>query len=85
MAKKTGFQSRVIQKTKIIVIDAAWFTHSIIMYGLRVKWNNPGKRVTSSQHRDVVAIEKVNFGSPSTTVAKVYVYTYAFFFKLNNI
>ena len=44
-------------------------TLSIIRYGPRVKWSNPGKAVAPSLHLGVVAIEKEAFGSPSTNVA----------------
>ena len=43
-----------------------YLTLSIVMYGSRVKWSNPGNGV----HLGVVAIEKGGFGSPSNTVTK---------------
>ena len=46
-------------------------TLSIIRYGSRVKWRNPGKGVASSLHLGVVAIKKGAFGSPSTIVDKI--------------
>ena len=42
-------------------------TFSIIRYVSRVKWSNPGKRVASPLHLDIVAIEKGAFWSTSTT------------------
>ena len=45
-------------------------TLSIIRYGSRVKWSNPGNGVARPPlHLGVVAIEKGAFGSPSTMVA----------------
>ena len=39
---------------------------------IRVKWGNLGKRVATSLHLGVVAIEKEAFGSPSTMVANLF-------------
>ena len=39
--------SRIIPKTQKMVLDAT-FILSIIRYGSRVKWNNPGKGVAPS-------------------------------------
>ena len=65
------FQSQVesYQKLKKWYLMPPSLTLSIIRYGSRVKWNNPGKGVEPPLHLGVVAIEKVAFGSPSTTVA----------------
>ena len=46
-------------------------TLSIIRYGSRVKRSNPGKGVAPSPHLAVVAMEKGDLGSPSTTVANL--------------
>ena len=46
-------------------------TLSIIRYGSRVKWSNPGKGVALSLHLGVVAIEKGALWSPSTMVANL--------------
>ena len=40
--------SHVIPKTLKMVLDAPCLTLSIIMYGSRVKWSNPGKGVVPS-------------------------------------
>ena len=45
-----------------------YLTLSIIRYGSRVKWNNPGKGVAPSLHLGVVAIEKGAFRSPLTMI-----------------
>ena len=50
-------------------------TLSIIRYGSRVKWSNPGKGVAAPLHFGVVAIEKGAFWLPSTMVAN---FTYFF-------
>ena len=50
-------------------------TFSIIRYGSRVQWNNPGNEVASfltPQYLNVVAIEKRSFGSLSIKVANLY-------------
>ena len=61
-------------------------TLSIIRYGSRVKWGNPGNGVTPSLHLGVVAIEKGAFGSPSTTVSNftliIYIYIYIYIYKV---
>ena len=58
-------------------------TLSIIRYGSRVKWSNPGKGVVPSLKLGVVAIEKGVFGSPLTTVANftlLYIYIYIYIY-----
>ena len=50
-------------------------TLSIIRYGSRVKWSNPGKELRPPLHLGVVAIEKGAFGSPSTMVANFTYFT----------
>ena len=45
------------------------FTLSLIRYGSRVKWSNPGKGEAPSPNPDVVAVGKGAFRSPLTTVA----------------
>ena len=37
---------RIIPKTQKMVLDATWLNTQ--HYNVRVKWNNPGKRVSSS-------------------------------------
>ena len=54
----------VIPKTQNMVFDASLL--SIIRYGSRVKWINPGKGAVPFLHLGVVAIEKGTFWSPST-------------------
>ena len=49
-----------------------YLTLSIIKYGSRVKWVNPGKGVVPSCTLGVVAIEKGAFRSPLTTVVNNY-------------
>ena len=60
---------RVIPKTLKWYLMPPCLTLSIIKYGSRVKWRNPGKGVPPSVHLGVVAIEKGAFESPSTMVA----------------
>ena len=42
-----AIQGQVIPKTQKIVLDTA-LTLSIIRYGSRVKWSNPGKKRSSA-------------------------------------
>ena len=51
-------------------------TLSIIKYGSKVKWSNPGKRVVPSPHLHVVAIEKGALRSPSTMVTNLPFFDY---------
>ena len=71
---------RVIPKTQKILLDASLLNTSIIRYGSRVKWSNPGKGVAPSLHIGVVAIEKGAFESPSTKVIK---FTYLYYLFLD--
>ena len=58
-------------------------TLSIIRYGSRVKWNNPGKGVAASLHLGVVAIEEGAFGLPLTKGRQlIYLYTYGINYAL---
>ena len=52
------------QRLKKWYLILSCLTHRIIRYGSRVKWSNPGKGVGPSP----TAIEKGDFGSPSTTL-----------------
>ena len=54
-------------------------TLSIIRYGSRVKWSNPGNGVAPPLHLGVVAIEKGAFVSPSTMVANFTYLTFLYF------
>ena len=66
---------RVIPKTLKWYLIPPCLTLSIIRYGSRVKWSNPGKGVAPPLHLGVVAIEKGALGSPSTMVANfIYIY-----------
>ncbi len=71
MVRETGLQSQVesYQKLTKWYLMPPCLTLSIIKYGSRVKWSNPGKGVAPPLHIGVVAIEKGAFGSPSTNVA----------------
>ena len=57
-------------------------TLGTIRYGSRVKWRNPGKGVASFLHPGVVAIEKGDFGSPTTMVAN---FTFKYYPSHNNM
>ena len=46
-------------------------TLSIIRYGSRVKWSNPGKGVVPSLHLGAIAIEKGGVRLPSTMAANL--------------
>ena len=63
-----GVQSLVesYQRFKKWYLMPPCLTLSIIMYGSRVKWSNPGEGMTFGR---VVAIEKGAFGLPSTKIA----------------
>ena len=61
----------ILQKTQKRVLDPT-LLNSIIKYGSRVKWSNPGNR----EVRSLTPIEKGAFGSPSTTVTNLYIYIY---------
>ena len=67
MTQETGIQSQVesYQRLKKWYLMPPSLTLSIIRYGSRVKWSNPGKGVT---------IEDGTFGSPLTMVANFYIY-----------
>ena len=71
MVWETGVQSQVesYQRLKKWYFMPPCLTLSIIRYGSRVKWSNPGKGVAHPLHLGIVAIEKEAFGSPSTTVS----------------
>ena len=71
MARKTCVQSQIesYQRLKKWYLMLPCFTLSIIRYGSRVKWINPGKGITPPLHFGVVAIEKGAFGSPLTMFA----------------
>ena len=71
MTRETWVQSQVesYQRLKKWYLMPPCLTLSIIRYGSRVKWSNPGKGVRPPLHLGVVAIEKGAFWSPSTMVA----------------
>ena len=50
--------ARVIPKTQNSYLKLPCLTLSIIKYGSRVKWSNPGKGVVPSLHFGIVASEK---------------------------
>ena len=103
MARETGIQSQVksYQRLKIWYFIPPCLTLSIIRYGLRVKWSNPGKVIAPASTPNVVTVEKGPFGLPSTTVANftlitpsiyrlstgqyVYIYSVYTFFLFNTI
>ena len=63
-----GFNSRSSHtKDSKMVFDAALL--SIIRYGSRVKWSNPGKGVAPFRTPQCSSYWKGAFGSPSTKVA----------------
>ena len=84
MDRETGVQSPVesYQRLKKWYLMLPCLALSIIRYGSRVKWSNPGKGVAPPLHLGVVAIEKAIFGSPSTMVAN---FTYFLLYFLNCI
>ena len=67
---------RIIPKTLKMVLDTSLLNIQQYKVLSSVKWSKPGKRVTSSRHLGVVAIEKGAFGSPSTTAANFTCFTY---------
>ena len=79
MARETWVQSQVESYQRL---KKKWYlmppclTLSIIRYGSRVKWSNPGKELRPPIHHDVVAIEKGAFGSPLTMVANFTFFTF---------
>ena len=75
MVWETGVQSLVVsyQRLKKWYLMSLCLTLSIIRYGSRVKWSNPGK---------VVTIEKGAFRLPSTTVANFTFFIYLFILEI---
>ena len=71
MVQETWVESQVesYQRLKKWYLMPPCLTLSIIRYGPRVKWSNPGTGVVSPLFCGVVAIEKGAIKSPSTTVA----------------
>ena len=71
MARETWVQSHVesYQRLKKWYLMPPCLTLSIIRYGSRVKWSNPGKGVAHTLHLGAVTIEKGTFESLSTRVA----------------
>ena len=83
MARETWVQSQVesYQRLKKWYFMPPCLALSIIRYGSRVKWSNPGKGVAPSPTPWCSkAIEKGAFGSPSTMVAN---FTYLKSYKWN--
>ena len=80
MARETGVQSQVVsyQRLKEWYLMPLYLALSIIKYGSRVTWSNPGKEYHPSLQLDVVAIEKGAFGSPLTTVANFTLFTWIY-------
>ena len=70
ITQETWVQSQVesCQRLKKWYLIHPCLKPSIIRYGSRVKWSNPEKGV-APLHLGVVAIEKRDLGSPSSTVA----------------
>ena len=60
---------RAIRKSQKWFLIPICLTLSIISYVSRVKLSNPRKGVAPPLHIGVIAIGRVSFGSPSTTVA----------------
>ena len=74
MARLTWVQSQVesYQRLKKWYLMPPCLTFSVIRHGSRVKWSNPGKGGSVLPlHLGVIAIEKGDFGSPSTMVANL--------------
>ena len=87
MVWETGVQSQIksYQRLKKWYLVPPCLILSIIRYASRVKWSNPGKGITPSQHLGVVAIEKGAFRSPLTKVNYIYnIYIYKQDLALNN-
>ena len=78
MAQETWVQSLVesYQRLKKWYLMPPCLTHSIIRYGSRVKWSNPGKGVVPSPTHRCCSYRKRAFGSLSTMVAN-FTFTYS--------
>ena len=62
---------RVIPKIKNIVLDASTFNTQYYKVLIKGKLSNPEKELHSSLHFGNIAIEKVAFGLPLTTVSQL--------------
>ena len=85
MVWETGVQSQVesYQRLKKCYLIPPGLTLSIIWYGSKVKWCNPGKEVASFPTPWGFAIEKGAFGLPSTTVTNLtFLYIYSSKFSI---
>ena len=82
MVWETGVQSQVesYQRLKKWYLVPPCLTHSIIRWGSRVKWSNPGNGVAPSPTPRCSSCWK---GSPSTNVANItftYIYIYIYIY-----
>ena len=84
MARETSVQSQVesYQRLKKWYLLPPCLTLSIIRYGSRVKWSNPGKGVAHSPTPWCSSYRKGAFGLPSTKVAN---FTLLTILRLKNI
>ena len=74
----SSIPGRVILKTQVWYLMSPCSTHSIIRNGSRVKWSNWGKGIQPSLQHCEVAMENEASGSPSITVANLYIYIYIY-------
>ena len=65
----SSISGRVIPKSQKIVLDATLLSTQHYKVRIKVKWSNPEKGVAPPLHLGGVAVEKLAFVLPSTTVA----------------
>ena len=80
MVRETKVQSQVrsYQRLKKRYLIPPYLTLSIIRYGSKVKWSNPGNEVAPSPTRQCCSYQNRAFGSPSTMVATFFTYIYIY-------
>ena len=82
MAREPWVQSQVESYQRLLkwYLIPPCLTLSIIRYGSRVKWSNPGNGVAPSPTHWCSSYRKGSLRSPSTMVAKFYIYIYIYIY-----